>query len=121
ARVMIEVFGECLVTEPIPGCSKTLPSPNQLRGKILLKVKMPQGVNPQDSDQHDYDGVNLGLEQSADQAKSEWGVQVGPVIPQSEQNGSPEDLLQSLAIYGAGKRLPTPDAIDTHRNFIYSI
>ncbi|KAJ4128153.1 hypothetical protein NW768_008438 [Fusarium equiseti] len=121
ARVMIEVFGESLITEPIPGCFKTLPSPYQLRRKILLKVKMPQDVNPQDSDQEDHDAVNLNLEQNGDQAKSEWGVQVGPVIPQTEQEDPQEDLLQSLAIYGAGKRLPTPDTIDTHRNFIYSI
>ncbi|KAJ4026777.1 hypothetical protein NW752_001732 [Fusarium irregulare] len=121
ARIMVEVFGECLVTEPIPGHSKTLPSPNQLRGRILLKVKMPQGANPQDSDQEDEDAANLDLEQNGDQVKPDWGVQVDPVIPQSEQNDPQEDLLQSLAIYGAGKRLPAPDAIDTHRNFIYSI
>lgn len=121
AQVMMEVFGECLVTEPIPGYSKTLPSPNQLRGKILLKVKIPQGVNPQDSDQEEHDPVNLPLEQNGDQVKPEWRGQVDLVIPQSEQKSPPEDLLQSLAIYGAGKRLPTPDAIDTHRNFIYSI
>ncbi|KAH7185111.1 uncharacterized protein B0J16DRAFT_398785 [Fusarium flagelliforme] len=121
ARVMIEVFGECLVTKPIPGYSKTLPSPNQLRGKILLKVKMPQGGNPQDADHEGHDAVNVDLEQNGDQAKHEWGVQVDSVIPQPDQRGSQEDVLQSLAVYGAGKRLPTPDAIDTHRNFIYSI
>ncbi|RBR10173.1 uncharacterized protein FIESC28_09559 [Fusarium coffeatum] len=121
ARIMVEVFGECLVTEPVPEYTKTLPSPNQLRGKILLKVKMPQGGNPQDSEQEDDDAANLDLEQNGDQVNPDWGVQIDPGIPQSEQNGPQEDLLQSLAIYGAGKRLPAPDAIDTHRNFIYSI
>ncbi|CAJ0554885.1 Ff.00g133980.m01.CDS01 [Fusarium sp. VM40] len=82
ARVMLEIFGSTLVTEPLPGVSQALPSPNQLRGKILLKVKFAPTVDIQDTTR---------------------------------------DLLQDLAVYGAGKRLPRDRAFDTNRNFIYSV
>jgi phosphatidylinositol phospholipase C delta len=82
ARVMLEIFGSSLVTEPLSGASLALPSPNQLRGRILLKVKFAPTVDIQDTNR---------------------------------------DLLQDLAVYGAGKRLPRDGAFDTNRNFIYSV
>lgn len=82
ARVMLEIFGSSLVTEPLPGASQALPSPNQLRGRILLKVKFAPTV--------DFEDIN-------------------------------RDLLQDLAVYGAGKRLPRNGIFDTSRNFIYSV
>ncbi|KAF4442821.1 1-phosphatidylinositol-4,5-bisphosphate phosphodiesterase 1 [Fusarium austroafricanum] len=92
ARTMLEIFGSSLVVEPLEISSKTLPSPNQLRGKILLKVKVAQAVIDED-----------------------------PTVSNSDlttnQSG---DLLQSLAIYGASRRLPQ-GVFDVHRNFIYSV
>jgi phosphatidylinositol phospholipase C delta len=82
ARVMLEIFGSSLVTEPLPGASQALPSPNQLRGRILLKVKF---------------------------------------APTGDIQETNRDLLQDLAVYGAGKRLPRDGAFDTNRNFIYSV
>ncbi|KAH7251011.1 hypothetical protein BKA59DRAFT_471524 [Fusarium tricinctum] len=82
ARVMLDIFGTSLVTEPLPGASQALPSPNQLRGRILLKVKFAPNVDIQDTNR---------------------------------------DLLQDLAVYGAGKRLPRDGVFDTNRNFIYSV
>jgi phosphatidylinositol phospholipase C delta len=82
AHVMLDIFGTSLVTEPLPGASQALPSPNQLRGRILLKVKFAPNVDIQDTNR---------------------------------------DLLQDLAVYGAGKRLPRDGVFDTNRNFIYSV
>ncbi|GKU10430.1 unnamed protein product [Fusarium langsethiae] len=82
ARVMLQIFGTSLVTEPLPGVSQALPSPNQLRGRMLLKVKFAPTVDIQDTNQ---------------------------------------DLLQDLAVYGAGERLPRAGVFDTNRNFIYSV
>ncbi|KAM0344465.1 hypothetical protein ACHAPU_007437 [Fusarium lateritium] len=82
AGIMVEIFGASLVTAPLEESMQALPSPNQLRGRILLKVKFAPTKDVQPTDQ---------------------------------------DLLQSLAIYGAGKRLPRHGEFDTTRNFIYSI
>ncbi|KAF5659022.1 1-phosphatidylinositol-4,5-bisphosphate phosphodiesterase 1 [Fusarium heterosporum] len=82
AGIMVEVFGPSLLTEPLEGCIQALPSPNQLRGKILLKVKFAPTKNVQHINQ---------------------------------------DLLQSLAVYGAGKRLPRQGEVDIMRNFVYSV
>ncbi|KAF5583285.1 1-phosphatidylinositol-4 5-bisphosphate phosphodiesterase 1 [Fusarium pseudoanthophilum] len=106
ARTMLEIFKASLVVEPLDASSQKLPSPNQLRGKILLKVKVAQTPEPlQESLSPEY--LNLD----------------GPV--EEVENGDPQelpgDLLQSLAVYGASRRLPKDVAFDTHRNFIYSI
>ncbi|KAL2760458.1 hypothetical protein ACRALDRAFT_2039086 [Sodiomyces alcalophilus JCM 7366] len=43
ARIMKETFGSRLVTEPLDPSSDKLPSPEQLKDRILIKVKKPQG------------------------------------------------------------------------------
>lgn len=42
AIIMSETFGSKLVTEPLAPTSDRLPSPSQLQGRILIKVKRPQ-------------------------------------------------------------------------------
>lgn len=39
ARIFREVFGDKLLTEPIEHMAEQLPSPTQLKGKIILKVQ----------------------------------------------------------------------------------
>ncbi|KAF5001524.1 hypothetical protein FGRMN_995 [Fusarium graminum] len=82
AGIMVEVFSASLLKEPLEGSMQTLPSPNQMRGKILLKVKF---------------------------------------APTQDVQQTNQDLLQSLAVYGAGKRLPRHGEFNTTRNFIYSV
>lgn len=43
AKIMIDTFGDKLVLQPIDPTSDRLPSPAQLMGRILIKVKKPQG------------------------------------------------------------------------------
>ena len=44
ATVMQEVFGDMLLTQPIEKMETQLPSPQQLRYKIILKhKKLPEG------------------------------------------------------------------------------
>lgn len=38
ARIFREVFGDKLLTEPVEQIAEQLPSPTQLKGKIILKV-----------------------------------------------------------------------------------
>lgn len=38
ARIFREVFGDKLLTEPVEQMAEQLPSPTQLKGKIILKV-----------------------------------------------------------------------------------
>ncbi|KAH6992915.1 hypothetical protein EDB82DRAFT_444649 [Fusarium venenatum] len=121
AHIMTEVFGSSLITGPIPECLRTLPSPSQLRGKILIKAKMPQDKSSKDSDEEDRDTVSLDPKHNEADAKPERRDQRAAVTNRLQQEGLQEDLLETLAIYGAGKRLPHADAIDSHRNFIYSI
>lgn len=45
ARILVEELGELLVTEPIEGADG-LPSPEQLKGRILVKAKAPPSSNP---------------------------------------------------------------------------
>ena len=41
--IMKEAFGDKLVTEPLDPASDKLPSPSELRDRILIKVKKPRG------------------------------------------------------------------------------
>ncbi|KAF4971463.1 hypothetical protein FSARC_1691 [Fusarium sarcochroum] len=123
ARIMLEVFGSSLIVEPLAEFSQTLPSPNDLRGKILLKVKMAQNSDL-DQGKQTINASNFPQVRKGTNVKDTLTtVQVlSDQKDQEEQRPTfPEDLLQSLAVYGAGKRLPHPSLFDTHRNFIYSI
>ncbi|KAF5987867.1 1-phosphatidylinositol-4 5-bisphosphate phosphodiesterase 1 [Fusarium coicis] len=106
ARTMLEIFKSSLVVEPLDASSQKLPSPNQLRGKILLKVKVAQTPEPlQESLAPEY--LNLdGLTED---------------VENDDHQYHPGDLLQSLAVYGASRRLPKDADFGTHRNFIYSV
>ncbi|MDA4132021.1 MAG: phosphatidylinositol-specific phospholipase C domain-containing protein, partial [Thaumarchaeota archaeon] len=42
AEIMKEVFGSKLVTKPLESASNQLPSPSEMKGRILTKVKKPQ-------------------------------------------------------------------------------
>lgn len=42
ARIFKEVFGDKLLTEPVEHMAEQLPSPTQLKGKIVLKVRTPE-------------------------------------------------------------------------------
>ncbi|OIW29675.1 PLC-like phosphodiesterase [Coniochaeta ligniaria NRRL 30616] len=42
-KIMLDTFGDKLVLQPIDSKSDRLPSPSQLMGRILIKVKKPQG------------------------------------------------------------------------------
>ncbi|KAJ9155985.1 Phosphoinositide phospholipase C [Coniochaeta hoffmannii] len=42
-KIMIDTFGDKLVLQPVDPKSDRLPSPSQLMGRILIKVKKPQG------------------------------------------------------------------------------
>jgi len=44
ARTMREIFGAKLVTEMLPGSTSRLPSPSELKDRILIKTKKPQSV-----------------------------------------------------------------------------
>lgn len=106
ARTMLEIFRSSLVVEPLAASSQELPSPNQLRGKILLKVKVARDPEPlQEPLAPEY--LNLD--------------ELGEDIENHDHQDLPGDLLQSLAVYGASRRLPKDAEFDTHRNFIYSV
>ncbi|KAH7234645.1 uncharacterized protein BKA55DRAFT_579235 [Fusarium redolens] len=106
ARTMLEIFRSSLAVEPLDTCSQKLPSPNQLRGKILLKVKV---AHDPDSRQEPLAPEYLNLN-----GHQEY-------IERRDCQDLPGDLLQSLAVYGASRRLPKDAEFDTHRNFIYSV
>lgn len=46
ASIMKEIFGQKLLTKPLISGSYELPSPEQLKGRVLVKVKMPKGEEP---------------------------------------------------------------------------
>lgn len=47
-EIMVDVFGEALVRAPLDGHPKIelLPSPEELKGKVLLKVRISRGGRP---------------------------------------------------------------------------
>ncbi|KAF5558859.1 1-phosphatidylinositol-4 5-bisphosphate phosphodiesterase 1 [Fusarium phyllophilum] len=106
AHTMLEIFRSSLVVEPLDASTQKLPSPNQLRGKILLKVKVAQD-----------------LESREEPLTPEYLNLAGPTeeVENDDVRDLPGDLLQSLAVYGASRRLPKDADFDTHRNFIYSV
>ncbi|CAN8095763.1 unnamed protein product [Discula destructiva] len=50
ANIMREIFGEKLVTERLEGLDNQLPTPEQLKGRILVKCKSPNLNDPKASD-----------------------------------------------------------------------
>ncbi|KAF3760256.1 hypothetical protein M406DRAFT_95745, partial [Cryphonectria parasitica EP155] len=46
ANILKEIFGEKLVTEPLEGAKDQLPTPEQLKGRILVKCKSPNLNDP---------------------------------------------------------------------------
>ncbi|CVL03755.1 uncharacterized protein FMAN_15016 [Fusarium mangiferae] len=106
ARTMLEIFRYSLLVEPLDASSQELPSPNQLRGKILLKVKVARDPEPL---QEPLPPEYLNLDEP------------GEDIEKDDDQDLPGDSLQSLAVYGASRRLPKDAEFDTHRNFIYSV
>ncbi|KAF5723959.1 1-phosphatidylinositol-4 5-bisphosphate phosphodiesterase 1 [Fusarium mundagurra] len=106
ARTMLDIFRSSLVVEPLDSSEQKLPSPNQLRGKILLKVKIAQDPEPR-----------------KEPLAPEYLKLEGPTedVENDDPQELPGDLLQSLAVYGASRRLPKDADFDTHRNFIYSV
>ncbi|KAF5675998.1 1-phosphatidylinositol-4,5-bisphosphate phosphodiesterase 1 [Fusarium circinatum] len=106
ARTMLEIFTSSLVVEPIDASAQKLPSPNQLRGKILLKVKVARDPQPR---QEPLAPEYLNLDGVMEDAEN------------GDHQDLPCDLLQSLAVYGASRRLPKDADFDSHRNFIYSV
>ncbi|RSL65576.1 hypothetical protein CEP53_003651 [Fusarium sp. AF-6] len=132
ARIMRETFGSRLVTEPLSELSEPLPSPSQLRGRILIKAKVAKStgsgrevelLKDAPSPRQSQDQGNLTEAESTDPISSiesiagsqEAESQVSQ--PQPSVNGPLEDL----AIYGPGKKLPRPSKIDATGNFIYSV
>ncbi|RSL78427.1 hypothetical protein CEP51_008211 [Fusarium floridanum] len=132
ARIMRETFGSRLVTEPLSELSKPLPSPSQLRGRILIKTKVAKSagsgreaelLKDAPSPRQSQDQGNLTEAESTDSmsgiesiaGSQEAASQVSQ--PQPSVNGPLEDL----AVYGPGKRLPRPSKIDATGNFIYSV
>jgi len=60
ARDLHEIFGERLFTEPLDESCTTLPSPEQLKNKIIVKGKKLQSVNVEDvSDEDEAAGVDI--------------------------------------------------------------
>lgn len=49
-NIMKEIFGERLVTEKLPGFESQLPTPEQLKGRILIKCKSPNLNDPRNPD-----------------------------------------------------------------------
>lgn len=45
ARIFRDVFGDKLLTEPVEHMAEQLPSPTQLKGKIILKVLCAEGIH----------------------------------------------------------------------------
>lgn len=46
AKIMYETFGSKLVTEPIPTATNGMPTPTEMRGRILIKTKKTQQAVP---------------------------------------------------------------------------
>ncbi|KAH8176991.1 phosphatidylinositol-specific phospholipase c, X domain-containing protein [Sarocladium implicatum] len=46
AHTIRETFGARLVTEPLPGRETSLPTPDELKGRVLIKVKKPRDDMP---------------------------------------------------------------------------
>ncbi|KAJ3542888.1 hypothetical protein NM208_g3443 [Fusarium decemcellulare] len=141
AQIMKETFGSSLITEPLPGPSQPLPSPSQLRGKILIKTKIVQEAELLQDDQKPEAAVRrcqtdsssvskqaearvvladlgYGDAKTSDGSSTVTSKSSSPLSQTSTFSNGP---LEQLAVYGAGRRLPPLNQLDKQRNFIYSI
>ncbi|KAF9770443.1 hypothetical protein IL306_012022 [Fusarium sp. DS 682] len=95
-----------------------LPSPNQLRGKILLKVKVVQDL---ETYQELQPPENLNFSEPRADSKDISATGQLRAAEECQVTNLSRDLLQSLAVYGASRRLPKDADFDMYRNFIYSV
>lgn len=66
AQIMKQHFGSRVMLEPLPTHRSSLPSPEQLRGKILIKVKRPKQDEPVSPTKPKVDGAgHLAVKQPA--------------------------------------------------------
>ncbi|KAF4994747.1 hypothetical protein FDECE_13020 [Fusarium decemcellulare] len=134
AQIMKDTFGSSLVTEPLPGPSQPLPSPSQLRGKILVKTKILQEAELLQDDQlpetaaTSYQAGSSSHSKRADLGYGDAKLSDGSSTITSKSSSSLSQAstssngpLEQLAVYGAGRRLPPLNQLDKQRNFIYSI
>ena len=43
-KLLKEILGDMLLTDPVPSDLSALPSPEDLKNKVIIKAKKPQGV-----------------------------------------------------------------------------
>ncbi|KAI8722966.1 Phosphoinositide phospholipase C [Fusarium sp. LHS14.1] len=132
AQIMRDTFGSKLVTEPLSELSGPLPSPSQLRGRILIKAKVAKGVDASQEPRVSND-ISVSARSSQDHGSLTEGEStdstpsISSSISQetssqgSQSQPSVNGPLEELAIYGPGKRLPRPSKVDATGNFVYSV
>ncbi|XP_076043012.1 1-phosphatidylinositol 4,5-bisphosphate phosphodiesterase delta-4-like isoform X13 [Oratosquilla oratoria] len=62
-----EILGDDLLTQPVSDDIKVLPSPEELKGKIIVKAKKPKGGEVEDDDDDDDDNTDIDYIDSEEQ------------------------------------------------------
>ena len=99
AAILREVFGEALLTAPIEGkpLSGPLPSPESLKGRVLLKVGAPLRwqshaiANPRPSK-----AKNQNLYVSESEPVGDWDAVLGTESSSTETSASDSDIMQEI-------------------------
>ncbi|KAM6534276.1 hypothetical protein FALCPG4_007208 [Fusarium falciforme] len=133
AQIMRDTFGSKLVTERLSDLLGPLPSPSQLRGRILIKAKVAKGVESSQEPRVSNDipasmrsSQDHGSLTEAESTDSTSTIDSSTINQEAcSQISQPQppanDPLEELAVYGPGKRLPRPSKVEATGNFIYSV
>ncbi|KAM0425447.1 hypothetical protein ACHAPT_009236 [Fusarium lateritium] len=133
AQIIRDTFGSSLVTEPLSDPSQPLPSPSQLRGRILIKTKVAKGVDlsreprlsiedfPSPRQSQDYGSLTEAESTDSVPSTSPTAFSHETFTQASQSEPSLNGPLEELAVYGPGKRLPRPNKLDLTGNYIYSV
>ncbi|XP_076043014.1 1-phosphatidylinositol 4,5-bisphosphate phosphodiesterase delta-4-like isoform X15 [Oratosquilla oratoria] len=80
-----EILGDDLLTQPVSDDIKVLPSPEELKGKIIVKAKKPKGGEVEDDDDDDDDNTDIDYidsEEQPAQAKKKVHKPLAPELAQ---------------------------------------
>ncbi|XP_071545060.1 1-phosphatidylinositol 4,5-bisphosphate phosphodiesterase delta-4-like isoform X4 [Panulirus ornatus] len=105
-QLMKDILGDMLATDAIPADISTLPSPEALKNKIIIRGKKPQGTEIESDDEDDDDQDTIDYIDSDDGATQTKKKPHKPLAP---------ELTQIINVCEGKKFLSFHDAFETYK------
>ncbi|XP_047486033.1 1-phosphatidylinositol 4,5-bisphosphate phosphodiesterase eta-2-like isoform X2 [Penaeus chinensis] len=105
-KLMKDILGDMLATDPVPDDITVMPSPEALKNKIIIRAKKPKGSEVEDDDEDDDDQDSIDYIDSDDGAAQSKKKPHKPLAP---------ELRQIVNVLEGKKFLNFQDAFETYK------